>query len=89
MKVILSRKGFDSQYGGYASPIITEGRMISLPIPADVGKFEKEIKYSKLKVEEKLTYYELMKQLGLTKIKNQSKPIDLSLRQIQQYSSKF
>ncbi len=64
MKVILSRKGFDSQYGGYPSPIITEGRMISLPIPADVGKFENESKYSNLRVEEKLTYYDLMKQLN-------------------------
>lgn len=33
MKVILSRKGFDSQYGRQPSPILPDGRMISLPIP--------------------------------------------------------
>jgi hypothetical protein len=30
MKVILSRKGFDSGYGGYPSPILPDGWMISL-----------------------------------------------------------
>lgn len=33
MKIILSRKGFDSSYGGVASPILPDGRLISLPIP--------------------------------------------------------
>lgn len=33
MRVILSRKGFDSGYGGVPSPILPDGRMISLPIP--------------------------------------------------------
>jgi hypothetical protein len=33
-KVILSRKGFDSSCGGYPSPILPDGTMISLPIPA-------------------------------------------------------
>ncbi len=33
MKVILSRKGFDSGYGRVPSPILPDGRMISLPIP--------------------------------------------------------
>jgi hypothetical protein len=33
VKVILSRKGFDSVYGGCASPIFEDGSMISLPIP--------------------------------------------------------
>jgi hypothetical protein len=33
MKIILSRKGFDSQYGGCASPILPDGRLVSLPIP--------------------------------------------------------
>lgn len=32
MKLILSRKGFDSQSGGIASPIL-DGRLVSLPIP--------------------------------------------------------
>ncbi len=34
MKVILSRKGFDSEYGGCASPILPDGTMVSMPIPS-------------------------------------------------------
>ena len=38
MKVILSRKGFDSAAGGFASPVIMPaGIMKSLPIPSDIG----------------------------------------------------
>ena len=33
MKVILSRKGFDSGYGGYPSIILPNNEMITLPIP--------------------------------------------------------
>ena len=33
MKVIISRKGFDSASGGCASPIMPDGTMLSLPIP--------------------------------------------------------
>jgi hypothetical protein len=33
MKIILSRKGFDSSSGGKPSPIFPDGRMVSLPIP--------------------------------------------------------
>lgn len=32
-KIILSRKGFDSEYGGRPSPILPDGTMLSLPIP--------------------------------------------------------
>jgi len=59
MKVILSRKGFDLQYGGYPSPVLPDGRMISLPIPSD-----DKIEYSNLRVDENLTYFDLMKQLN-------------------------
>ena len=44
MKVILSRKGFDSQYGGMPSPILPDGTMLSLPIPSK----DDNIKYSDL-----------------------------------------
>ena len=33
MKIILSRKGFDSACGGVASPVLPDGRLVSLPIP--------------------------------------------------------
>lgn len=41
MKIILSRKGFDSQYGGQPSPILPDGTLLSLPIPQpeDTVKF--------------------------------------------------
>lgn len=34
MKVIFSRKGFDSSYGGYPSPILPDNSLISIPIPS-------------------------------------------------------
>ncbi len=34
MKVILSRKGFDSTYGGVPSPVIPDGSLCPLPIPS-------------------------------------------------------
>ena len=34
MKLVFSRKGFDSKYGGMPSPIFPDGRILSLPIPA-------------------------------------------------------
>lgn len=33
MKIVLSRKGFDSSYGGVPSPILPDGSLVSLPIP--------------------------------------------------------
>jgi len=58
MKIILSRKGFDSAYGGYPSPILPNGKIVSLPIPS-----RDFTKYSDLKIDDKYTYYDLMKQL--------------------------
>ena len=58
MKIILSRKGFDSSTGGFASPIIKDndtkgnGRLLSLPIPVteeQQKKDERGIGYDKLK----------------------------------------
>ena len=34
MRLILSRKGFDSRFGGVASPILPDGTLLSLPIPS-------------------------------------------------------
>ena len=38
MKVIISRRGFDSSAGKMASPILPDGRVISLPIPTSHDK---------------------------------------------------
>ena len=35
MKIILSRKGFDSANGGIVSPIFDDGTIVSFPIPSD------------------------------------------------------
>jgi hypothetical protein len=34
VRIVLSRKGFDASSGGVASPILPDGRLVSLPIPA-------------------------------------------------------
>lgn len=58
MKVILSRKGFDNQYGGQPSPILPDGTLLSLPIPA---KNEK-VRFSEIYYNEK-SYLEIIKEL--------------------------
>ena len=35
MKIILSRKGFDSAIGGHPSPVLPDGKMLTLPVPGD------------------------------------------------------
>ncbi|MGI8425610.1 MAG: hypothetical protein ACR2M4_03240 [Actinomycetota bacterium] len=39
MKLVLSRKGFDSGYGGMPSPILPDGRLVPLPIPTGHDRF--------------------------------------------------
>jgi hypothetical protein len=54
VKIILSRKGWDSKSGGYASPITPCGRMLSLPIPVTPlrrNSGERGIAYSDLRFE--------------------------------------
>jgi hypothetical protein len=45
MRLIFSRKGFDSKNGGVPSPILPDGRMCSLPIPDSTS----EIRYSDIR----------------------------------------
>ena len=56
MKLILSRKGFDSGYGQIPSLILKDGTLLSLPIPDDKAK----TKYEDLK-------FNIGKKLTLTK----------------------
>lgn len=78
MKVILSRKGFDGEWGGYASPILPDGRLLSLPIPAR----EKEIRstpakskicYGDVRAVKNKTYYDIMSKLKPRGIKRERK----------------
>ena len=45
-RIILSRKGFDSSAGGTASPIFSDGKLFSIPIPQ---KFPSPTRYKDLK----------------------------------------
>lgn len=60
MKVILSRKGFDSSVGGCASPILPDGRLVSLPIPTQLDT----VSYSQLRSVCGRTYLQLLTELG-------------------------
>jgi len=65
MQIILSRKGFDSSYGGCPSPILPDGTLLSLPIPSK----NDDVKFSELFYEEK-PYFQIIKELKpKTKIK--------------------
>jgi len=68
MKIILSRKGFDSTSGGYPSPIINN-KVISLPIPDD----KDDTRYSDLIFDRNITYYDLMTDLGIKGLAKDSK----------------
>ncbi len=61
MKIILSRKGFDSNNGGYPCPILPDGRLVSLPIPGKSG-----FHYHEVHVDSTHTYFDIMHQLSST-----------------------
>jgi hypothetical protein len=60
VKIILSRKGFDSSVGGYPSPILPDGPMLSLPIPSSLDS----LSYYELPAPGGRTYGQIMDQLG-------------------------
>lgn len=70
-KIILSRKGFDSEYGRKPSPILPDGTMLSFPIPANSEETVSS-QYGKLRYDD-LPYLELMKQLGIKGIEEVTK----------------
>lgn len=59
MKIVLSRKGFDSQYGRIPSPILPDGTLLSLPIPTS----ESGCRFADLSHED-LHYSDLIVALG-------------------------
>lgn len=72
MKIILSRKGFDSTYGGKPSPIYN-GQFISFPVPEKGSG----IKYSDLKFVDGSSYYKIMEDLGIEKVKLKKESINI------------
>ena len=59
MKIILSRKGFDSSSGGQANPIMPDGTLLSLPIPDE----EDAISFSSLQWNG-MSYYDIIHSLN-------------------------
>lgn len=58
MKLILSRKGFDSENGGYPSPILPDGTLLSIPIPIAYNSDKyKPIKYEDLQIPKSIINY--------------------------------
>ena len=59
MKIVLSRKGFDSSSGGHPSPILPDGEMLSLPIPVEWD----ELSYDEIYAPSGKTYAEVIEEL--------------------------
>lgn len=62
-RLILSRKGFDSTSGGYDSPVLPNGRIVSLPIPGATGPT-----YGNLRLDSQTSYADLMLRLGIEEV---------------------
>jgi len=79
MKIILSRKGFDSSAGCYPSPHFLEnGRLLSLPIPEDNenNSINTGRTYTDLRFDENLSYLDVMNRLGLKNFDNKYVHLD-------------
>lgn len=77
MKIILSRKGFDSKYGGYSNIIFEDGRMLSLPIPENEDKFKHQLTYHEIFFKKGDSYKSLFNRLGHNKITDDKKRVHL------------
>ena len=75
MKIILSRKGFDSGYGKKPSPILPDGTMLSLPIPG-----VSSTKYSDLEFHG-MDYLSILESLGYDKSQGLTCHLDPDLRE--------
>ena len=79
MKIILSRKGFDSFSGGVPSPIFPDGELLSLPIPDKSST----IRYEEIAGNRLATVGELVEQLaGIPQIHSAHLDPDLAARSI-------
>ena len=75
MKIILSRKGFDSSNGGFPSIILPSKEMLSLPIPSC---YEGDYKYSDITTKNDGNLFDIMKQCIGEKIQLGKKDINLT-----------
>lgn len=84
MKIILSRKGFDSGAGGYPSPFfVKEGRLLSLPIPEENKFYTTNTGrlYSDLLFKNDTTYLDIMEQLGMRGFAGKNVHLDPDINQ--------
>jgi hypothetical protein len=78
MKVILSRKGFDSSAGGHPSPILPNGLMLSLPIPSS----RDSLRYEEIEAPDRRSYADVLSDLGgRARISNKGAHLDPDLVQ--------
>ncbi|MDR2542843.1 MAG: hypothetical protein LBC80_05265 [Treponema sp.] len=63
MRIIFSRKGFDSTSGRIPSPLLPDNTLLSLPIPETDNRHVRELHYSDLKYNG-TTYSEIIDSLG-------------------------
>lgn len=62
MKIIISRKGFDAENGGIASPIMPDGAALSLPIPCEYDEPYESLEYNNR------SYLDILKELNAKKV---------------------
>lgn len=63
--LILSRKGFDSGFGGRPSPVLPDGRMVSLPIPEDPSP----VTFGDCLMDPGISVADLLKRLGVSHVR--------------------
>jgi hypothetical protein len=71
MKLILSRKGFDGTAGGGASPIMRDGRLLSLPIPEPTEEGA-TARYEELADLDGTSYLQILNSLGYSRYNRNS-----------------
>lgn len=80
MKLIFSRKGFDGTAGGHPSPILPDGRLVSLPIPESAKPVGGAIAYEQLRwPDRRRTYADALRQLGRSEPPSQGAHLDPDL----------
>lgn len=81
MKIIFSRKGLDSSFGNFASPILPDGRLCWMPIPENNPKKPDLIRYCDVQFDKNLTLGSIIEELTNEKINgNQTIHLDPDLR---------
>jgi len=75
MKIILSRKGFDSGFGKVPSPIMPDGTLLSLPIPSEGDV----VKYEQLHYKDK-SYAQIISELTKGKFADENCHLDPDIR---------